>query len=148
MSKFAVSLAAGVVAAFVGVTVVATTNDIQPSADQTAATATVDARVAPAVMSYVDAVNAESLDALVQAFTADAVITDVTRQIAGQDDIRSWADREVIGGSLQVLEVVEDRPDGQLLLVQWAPSGSDGWRAHYDFTVSDGRLSAADLQYA
>ena len=148
MSKFAVSLATVVLAAVAGVTAVAATNDTQPSTVRTAATPTAGARVAPAVMSYVDAVNARSLDALVQAFTADAVITDVTRQIAGQDDIRSWADREVIGGSLQVLEVVEDRPDGQLLLVQWAPSGSDGWRAHYDFTVSDGRLSAADLQYA
>jgi ketosteroid isomerase-like protein len=148
MSTFAVSLAAVVLAAVVGVTAVAATNDTQPSTGQTAATPTAHARVAPAVRSYVDAVNVQSLDALVQAFTADAVITDVTRQIAGQDDIRSWADREVIGGSLQVLEVVEDRPDGQLLLVHWAPTGSDGWRAHYDFTMSDGRLSAADLQYA
>jgi hypothetical protein len=104
--------------------------------------------VSPAALAYVDAVNAEDLDALVASFAADAVITDVSRQIAGQDAIRSWADREVIGGSLQVLDVVEDRPDGQLLLVHWAPGGSGGWRAHYDFTFSGGRLTAADLQYA
>jgi hypothetical protein len=55
---------------------------------------------------------------------------------------------EVVGGSLRILDVVEDRPDGQKLLVHWAPGGSGGWRAHYDFTVADGRLTAADLQYA
>jgi hypothetical protein len=104
--------------------------------------------VAPAVLAYVDAVNAGDLDALVQAFAADAVITDVSRQISGHDAIRTWADREVVGGSLQVLDVIEDRPDGQLLLVHWAPGGSGGWRAHYDFTVSGNRVTAADLQYA
>jgi ketosteroid isomerase-like protein len=100
------------------------------------------------VLAYVDAVNAEDLDALVEAFTADAVITDVSRPIVGSDAIRTWADREVIGGSLRVVQIVEDRPDGQKLLVHWAPGGTGGWQAHYDFTVSDGRLTAADLQYA
>ena len=44
--------------------------------------------------------------------------------------------------------VVENRTDGQKLLVHWAPEGSAGWPAHYDFTVGGGRIVKADLQYA
>ncbi|GAA1576678.1 hypothetical protein GCM10009789_32670 [Kribbella sancticallisti] len=39
-------------------------------------------------------------------------------------------------------------PDGQKLLVRWAPAGSDGWLAHYDFTRRGDRISVANLQYA
>ncbi len=95
-----------------------------------------------------NAVNTGDLNALVAAFAADAVITDVSRPIAGADNIRAWAGSEVIGGSLEVLEVVEDRTDGQKLIVHWAPGGSEGWQAHYDFKVSNGAITAADLQYA
>ncbi|TDO55079.1 SnoaL-like protein [Kribbella sp. VKM Ac-2571] len=96
--------------------------------------------VLPAVQAYVDAVNRRDLDGLVNAFHTDGRIVDVSRTIAGQDAIRTWARNEVIGGSLQALEVVERRPTGQNVLVRWAPAGSDGWLAHYDFT-SDGGAS-------
>ncbi|GAB2638780.1 nuclear transport factor 2 family protein [Kribbella swartbergensis] len=104
--------------------------------------------VLPAAQAYVDAVARRDLDGLVKAFHADGRIVDVSRTIAGHDSIRTWADNEVIGGTLRVIEVVEQRPDGQKLLVHWAPAGSDGWRAHYDFTVRDDRISVANLQYA
>ncbi|MFD0656736.1 nuclear transport factor 2 family protein [Thermocatellispora tengchongensis] len=92
--------------------------------------------------------NARDLDALVASFAEDGVIVDVSREIRGAEEIRGWAEREVIGGRLDVLEIVEPRRDGQKLLVHWAPGGSDGWRAHYDFTVADGKIVRADLQYA
>ncbi|MFC5832702.1 nuclear transport factor 2 family protein [Nonomuraea insulae] len=98
--------------------------------------------------AYVDAVNARDLDALVSAFAPDAEIIDVSRSIRGHDAIREWAGDEVIGGTLRVVSIAEDRADGQKLLVHWAPAGSDGWRAHYDFTVGGGRIVRADLQYA
>jgi hypothetical protein len=104
--------------------------------------------VVPAAQAYVDAVGRRDLEGLVTAFHADGRIVDVSRTIAGHDAIRTWARNEVIGGTLRVLEVVERRADGQKLLVHWAPAGSDGWRAHYDFTVHDGRISVANLQYA
>ena len=104
--------------------------------------------VLPAAQAYVDAVNRRDLDGLVNAFHTDGRIVDVSRTITGQDAIRTWARNEVIGGSLQVLEVVERRPTGQKLLVRWAPAGSDGWLAHYDFTSDDGRIRVANLQYA
>ncbi|GLW09457.1 hypothetical protein Misp01_45860 [Microtetraspora sp. NBRC 13810] len=111
-------------------------------------TAAVPGVVAGAGLAYVDAVNARDLDALVRSFLPDGEILDVSRTIAGHDAIRSWAAAEVIGGSLRVLSVAEDRGDGQKLLVHWAPAGSAGWRAHYDLTYRDGRISRADLQYA
>ncbi|GAA3561513.1 hypothetical protein GCM10022419_047670 [Nonomuraea rosea] len=104
--------------------------------------------VTAAARAYVDAVNARDLDALVTAFAPDAEIMDVSRSIRGHDAIREWADREVIGGTLRVVSTPESRPDGQKLLVHWAPEGSDGWRAHYDFTVGNGRIVKLDLQYA
>ena len=114
---------------------------------QESSEATVAAEVDPAVMCYVDAVNAEDLDALVSCFAPDGLIIDVSREISGGDAIRAWADGEVIGGTLEVLEV-EAVEAGQRLLVHWAPAGSDGWRAHYAFEVQDGLIMLADLQYA
>lgn len=104
--------------------------------------------VDPAAQAYVDAVNDEDLDALVAAFAPDGAVIDVSRRIEGRDAIRQWADREVIGGTLEVLEIAEQRPDGQRLLVRWAPGGSDGWEAFYDFTYADKLITTADLQYA
>ncbi|GAA4106414.1 nuclear transport factor 2 family protein [Actinomadura miaoliensis] len=101
-----------------------------------------------AARAYVDAVNRRDLDALVNAFAGDGAVVDVSRTISGRDAIRAWARDEVIGGSLRVLSIAERRDDGQKLLVHWAPSGSQGWRAHYDFTVSGGKIRTADLQYA
>ena len=104
--------------------------------------------VLPAAQAYVDAVARRDLHGLVNAFHPDGRIVDVSRTIAGHDAIRSWARNEVIGGTLQVVEIVERRRDGQKLLVHWAPAESDGWRAHYDFTVRGDRISVANLQYA
>ncbi|WP_410793476.1 nuclear transport factor 2 family protein [Kribbella sp. C-35] len=88
--------------------------------------------VLPAARTYVDAVNRRDLDGLVNAFRPDGQVVDVSRTITGRDAIRTWARNEVIGGSLRVVRVVERRPDGQKLLVHWAPAGSNGWPAHYD----------------
>ncbi|MGW0198964.1 nuclear transport factor 2 family protein [Nonomuraea sp. NPDC003201] len=106
------------------------------------------ADVAREARAYVDAVNARDLDALVTAFASDGVVIDVTRPIRGRDAVREWARAEVIGGTLKVVSIAERRSNGQKLLVHWAPAGSAGWRAHYDFTVSGGRIVRADLQYA
>ncbi|MFC7583848.1 nuclear transport factor 2 family protein [Nonomuraea antimicrobica] len=119
-----------------------------PPATTTTATAAAVQGVDRAAQAYVDAVNARDLEALVASFAQDAEIVDVSRSIRGHDAIREWAGNEVIGGTLRVVSIAEDRPDGQKLLVHWAPAGSGGWRAHYDFTVGGGRIVKADLQYA
>jgi hypothetical protein len=104
--------------------------------------------VAAAGRSYVDAVRTGNLDALVNAFTEDAVIVDVGRQIKGHDGIRAWAQNEVMGGQLDVLGRT-DLPSGEDLLVRFNPPGWGGaFDAHYRFTYRDGRISRADLTYA
>ncbi|MEV4754199.1 nuclear transport factor 2 family protein [Micromonospora sp. NPDC049559] len=105
------------------------------------------AELLPAGRAYVEAVNNGDLDALVAAFTADGTVVDVSRRITGHGAIRTWAEREVIGGRLEVV-TVSPMPGGQDVLVHWAPEGAAGWRAHYRFTYSGDRLAVADLQYA
>lgn len=117
-----------------------------PSAADTAPTVGVEPD--PAVQAYIDAVNRQDLAALVDSFAPDGVVVDVSRRIEGRDAIRRWAEREVIGGALRVIRVAEQRPNGQRLLVHWAPSGSGGFEAYYDFTTALGVIVAADLQYA
>ncbi|OLT11209.1 hypothetical protein BJF79_04620 [Actinomadura sp. CNU-125] len=102
----------------------------------------------PPVRAYVDAVAAEDPDALAGAFAEDAVLIDVGRRFAGRDAIRGWADAEVIGGTLTVTEVVENRPGHQRLLVNFAPGGTGGFAAHYAFTVSGSVITKAELTYA
>ncbi|MFF5212105.1 nuclear transport factor 2 family protein [Streptosporangium sp. NPDC000396] len=114
-----------------------------PSAKQGDALATLD----PAVKQYVDAVNSKDLDKVVSAFHADGVVSDVGREIKGADAIRAWVDNEVIGGRLDVLENTP-REGGNRVLVQFAPGGSGGFRAYYDFQIRDGRIARADLTYA
>lgn len=98
--------------------------------------------------AYVDAVNRSDLDGLVAAFAADGEVVDVSRRIRGADAIRRWADAEVIGGTLRVDGVTAVDPVTQRVRVHWAPAGSTGWAADYTFTVRDGRIAVADLQYA
>ncbi|BDP43827.1 hypothetical protein DAETH_37960 (plasmid) [Deinococcus aetherius] len=99
------------------------------------------------VQCYVNAVNRNNLNALVSCFASGGVVIDVSRQIRGQEAIRTWARNEVMGGTLRVLSATP-RPNGVRLLVHWAPRGSQGWRAAYTFTYWNGKLTRADLQYA
>ncbi|MEU7530505.1 nuclear transport factor 2 family protein [Saccharothrix sp. NPDC042600] len=101
----------------------------------------------PAARRYVDAVAAGDLDGLVDSFAPEAVIVDVGREIRGHDAIRHWADTEVIGGRLTVLESTA-RPGGVTMLVRFEPGGTGGFRARYSFDVRDGVIVKADLQYA
>ncbi len=105
------------------------------------------AAVPAAAQCYMDAVNAQNLDGLVGCFAPDGVVIDVNRRIAGADAIRTWANNEVIGGTLEVIES-EPQNNGVRLLVHWAPRGSNGWKAYYTFTDQGDRITQADLQYA
>ncbi|WP_261300730.1 nuclear transport factor 2 family protein [Paenibacillus andongensis] len=101
----------------------------------------------PEARPYVDAVNNGDLDALVNSFAEEAVITDVKRQIKGWEEIRFWGKNEVMGGTLEVLEN-EPKPKGVRMLVHFAPKGSKGFKAYYTFEFKDGKIISADLQYA
>jgi hypothetical protein len=111
------------------------------------APASLDALLLP-VAAYVTAVNAKDLDGLVRAFAPNGQVVDVGRRFTGRDAIRRWAESEVIGGTLTVTAVVENGPDHQRLLVTFAPSGTGGFAAHYDFTIDGTTITSADLTYA
>lgn len=97
---------------------------------------------------YVEAVNHQDLDALVASFAPDGMVIDVSRRIEGADAVRRWADNEVIGGSLEVIQVTMIEGSYQTL-VHWAAEGSNGFLAYYTFTPdADGLTLVADLQYA
>lgn len=106
-----------------------------------------DPAVDPAAQAYVDAVAAKDLDALVEAFHSDARLIDVDRTFTGHDAIRGWARDEVIGGTLTVLKNTP-KSNGTTLLVRFAPGGTGGFEADYEFDVRDGRIARLDLQYA
>jgi hypothetical protein len=116
-------------------------------ADETSASATALAEVDTPGKSYVDAVNAGDLDRLVDSFTSEAVVVDVSREIKGTDQIRRWADNEVIGGRLDVISV-SPMANGQDLLVNFAPTENVVFNARYRFTYEDGLIAKAELLYA
>ena len=132
-----------VLVATLAMTGACSSNQPDPVASATAGRAPVDA----AAQSYVDAVNAGDLDALVASFAEDGVVVDVSRRISGRDAIRAWAAAEVIGGRLEVLNVTPTE-GGQDLLVRWRPGGSGGWEARYRLTYDGGLIAEANLQYA
>ncbi|MGW5262344.1 MBL fold metallo-hydrolase [Microbispora sp. NPDC004025] len=106
-----------------------------------------DGLLAP-VSTYVTALNGRNLDALAGAFAADAELVDVGRRFKGRAAIRDWARAEVIGGSLTVIRVAENRPGHQRLLVRFAPGGQGGFDAYYAFTVDGSAITKAELTYA
>lgn len=95
---------------------------------------------------YVDAVNREDLEGLVETFAPDAVVIDVSRRFAGREAIQGWAENEVIGGRLEVLEV---RPyeRGTRMNVRFRPGGGEGFEACYTFDTRGTAITRADLQY-
>ncbi|MFD5179866.1 nuclear transport factor 2 family protein [Nocardia sp. NPDC058379] len=103
----------------------------------------------PVATAFVDAWNARDADAMAALFTDDAVLIDADRRFEGREQIRTgFAVPEVAGYSVQVLEVGERRADGQRLLVRVDRNSGGDFRASFDFTITDGRIPRADLQYA
>ncbi|GAA2229785.1 hypothetical protein N1031_06570 [Herbiconiux moechotypicola] len=101
-----------------------------------------------AVGTYVTAVNGHDLDGIVGSFIPTGVIVDVGRHIEGHGAIRRWAETEVVGGRLDVLEE-HPTAHGADLLVRFTPPGSaSGFRAWYRFAVTEDGITQAGLTYA
>jgi hypothetical protein len=101
---------------------------------------------------YFDAVAAENLDALAGCFAKDAYIIDVDRRISGTAAIRKWAEKEVMGGRYEILEV---RPGSASkgasaveVLLTFAPRGNGGFRSRYEIVLAAGKLTSMILKYA
>ncbi|WP_051022428.1 nuclear transport factor 2 family protein [Nocardia pneumoniae] len=101
----------------------------------------------PAAQRYLDAVAARDDDAVAAAFTPDATVTDVSREIRGREAIRRWAADEVIGGVYTLLGH-SPRAGGTTMLLRFRRGSGDGFRATYRFDITDGLITRADLRYA
>ena len=102
---------------------------------------------------YFDAVAKKVLNVLGDCFQTDAVIVDVNREIAGIRAIRNWAEDEVFGGRYEILKIVSQKKGFIKLLIRFVPPGlwgklSKGFKAHYTFEISNGKIIKMDLQYA
>ena len=71
------------------------------------------ASLPPVVASYLAAVNAFDVDAIVAAFAPDAYVNDACREIRGVDAIRRWVEKEMVGDhvTMEPLEVVDHYGD-------------------------------------
>jgi hypothetical protein len=105
-------------------------------------------QVPQAARNYINGVNNNNLDSVTNSFASNGVVVDVTRRIEGRAAIRTWANNEVMGGSLRVIEIHQETANRVRLLVHWAPRGSTGWSAWYTFEFANGFITLADLQYA
>lgn len=108
--------------------------------------------IAEPARCYFDAVAKSDLGALHGCFQDEAVIIDVNRKIVGIEMISHWAQDEVFGGRYEVLQIVSQEKDALKLLIRFVPpgfgEGSQGFKAHYSFEFSDGKIVKMDLQYA
>jgi hypothetical protein len=61
------------------------------------------------VVSYVRAVNAGAIDDFRNAFSSDAVVVDVNRELSGLDAITDWAGADIFGANVRydILNVAE-----------------------------------------
>lgn len=98
---------------------------------------------------YFETIKAENSQQLRTCFTHKALIIDVSRRIKGKQAILTWANNEVFGGRYDVLKIVSRSTSQLKLLVTFTPQGwGSGFRAHYEFYLSNGKIEKMDLQYA
>jgi len=104
---------------------------------------------AEAVRAYIDAFNAEDLDALTAVLTDDVEIQSQRGLIEGRDEARRWATRNPAGWLYQrlVLEDVDDRGSHAIARVrkQWAwrdeSKPADEQEIFFVATIRDGLIA-------
>jgi hypothetical protein len=98
------------------------------------------------VAAHITAVNAQDTEAIMATFADDAYVNDARREFAGQDAIRRWVDREMVGDkvTIEVREVLDHYGD---TIVRGAYAGTfdrtnlpdDLVLSNY-FSVRDGKI--------
>lgn len=99
-----------------------------------------------AVVCYQSATNARDIDAYIGCFVDDALMIDVSREVEGQDAIRTWALREVVphGDTFAHRRILEETPGYAKTEVNWL-----AWVVHYAYWWNDdGKITKMSLQYA
>ena len=71
----------------------------------------------PIVARHIDAVNAGDLAAIMRTFSDGAFVNDARREFRGEDEIRGWVEREIVGDHVQ-MDPVEVAMQHDLLVVR------------------------------
>lgn len=103
----------------------------------------------PAVYRYFKAVVDEDLEAFMNSFSNDAIITVVSRDLDTKEKMENFAEREVFGGEYEIYRA--ELTDSEIrILLQFTPQGwtSPEPMAVYDFTIENDLITNANLQYA
>jgi ketosteroid isomerase-like protein len=64
----------------------------------------------PVIAAHVAAINSFDVDAIMDTFADDALVNDAAREFWGQDRIRAWIEKEMVGDhvTLDPIEVVDN----------------------------------------
>ena len=64
----------------------------------------------PAIAAHVAAINSFDIDAIMDTFTEDALVNDVSREFWGTEHIRAWITKEMVGDhvTLEPIEVADN----------------------------------------
>src|SRR5258708_934802 len=99
------------------------------------------------IAAYIQAANAHDTDALLAAFTADAVVADEGRKHRGHDEIREWSDRVIreYQTTLAALEIVQAHEE---TVVKTEVSGNfDGSpiQLRFHFVIAGDKIAALTI---
>ena len=99
-----------------------------------------------AIDCYQTAANSRDIDAYMACFTDDAVMVDVSRTFTGHNEIRPWAEREVIGqgDTFRHRKILESGDGYAKTEVNWL-----SWVVHYSYWWNaEGKITKMSLQYS
>lgn len=98
------------------------------------------------VATFIDAANANDIEALLSSLTPNSVVDDWGREFRGPEAIRGWSGREFIGArvSLEVTEV--GQRNGATVIA--AQVGGDGFNgpSHFTFEVDGDRVARLTIR--
>lgn len=100
------------------------------------------------IQSYVNGINNSNLDIALSSFATNSSLTYPGGTIVGRDNIRSFLQQNVIGGSVEYIGVVEQSATSIKILVHWRPGRSNGWREHFTFSLSNANITSLLFEYA
>jgi hypothetical protein len=99
------------------------------------------------VNCYFEAVAAHDSEALADCFADDGVVLDVGRTVSGRDAIKMWAEREVLGGSYNIIDIGERDSIVSVLLI-FTPQDEEAFYARYEFEIKNHKIAYSNLHYA
>lgn len=124
-----------------------TDEDIHPQTNENDIIVTdSEERVLEAILAYQKGANSKNIDTYMSAFADEITILDVTREINGKDNVRTWAINEVIphGETFKHRRILEQSEGYAKTEVNWL-----SWVVHYYYWWDkENKITRMSLQYA